>query len=70
MNPVTHQGIPSASNSATPCAPSQNSPSASMAEGTLAPEIVIQKTTAKSRAMKGSPQILEVTMRSSFWSQG
>ena len=42
----------------------QKNPSASIADGTLAPAIVSQKTAASSSAIIGRPKIGDVTMRS------
>ena len=64
MNPVSHHGTPMASNAAAARSSNQKNPLASIADGTLAPAIVSQNTTARITSISGRPKIGEVTRRS------
>ena len=64
MRPVTHPGAPMRSNQAYSRPSILNRPSASRAEGILAPWIVIQNTTPKRNTIIGMPKALEVSTSS------
>jgi hypothetical protein len=68
MKPVSHHGEPIDVNHAAAASSTANSIVASMADGTLAPMMVNQNTTARMPSISGSPKSRDVTMRSIFWS--
>ena len=68
--PLSHQGKPAAAPSpcSQGCTWSISSP-ASMLDGTFAPSIVIQKTTASTASIRGNPNVRLVRRRSSVRSK-
>jgi hypothetical protein len=66
--PVSHHGAPRASKAPAATSSTQNRLCASICDGTLAPMMVSQNTTASITSISGKPKAREVTMRSMRWS--